>query len=308
MKNFALGTAPVRKGQAVIVERLRYHLPKLARSLGRKARIGDRHFAASGYHADRFAFDTGDEPHMVPVFRRVLERDPGAVLDVGANCGQTLVKVLSIDPGRAYFGFEPQIECCYAIFEFKAANRLENVEIIPLALSNADGMSRLFANTAVDVTASLSPDVSVSDDSPTQRSFIVPTRRGDGVVAELGIGPIALIKIDVEGFELEVIEGLADTISRFAPAIVFEVLTNRVWGRLIEDAEARQRRQAKANQLSARLDALDYAVFRIDDLGAEHPVTQFDLDAELPAHFSNDGRDYVARPRAPRPVPGSAVT
>jgi len=46
--------------------------------------------------------------------------------------------------------------------------------------------------------------------------------RGDSYIIELGIKDIDFIKIDVEGFELEVLQGLRKTIERYRPILTFE--------------------------------------------------------------------------------------
>ncbi len=51
---------------------------------------------------------------------------------------------------------------------------------------------------------------------------VLPIRRGDTYLADKGIANIDFIKIDVEGFEPDVLEGLAQTIARDRPVIVFE--------------------------------------------------------------------------------------
>lgn len=42
---------------------------------------------------------------------------------------------------------------------------------------------------------------------------------------DLSIDDISVIKIDVEGSELEVLQGLIETIDKFSPFILFEVLS-----------------------------------------------------------------------------------
>ena len=47
---------------------------------------------------------------------------------------------------------------------------------------------------------------------------------GDFLISRLGLSSISVIKIDVEGGELEVIEGLRSSIGEYEPFILFEVL------------------------------------------------------------------------------------
>jgi hypothetical protein len=47
-------------------------------------------------------------------------------------------------------------------------------------------------------------------------------RRGDDVVKEMALDALHFVKIDVEGFEVEVLKGLCETLARFRPAVFFE--------------------------------------------------------------------------------------
>lgn len=279
----------------IVFEKMRHHLPRIRHSLGQPLKLGEGRYKLKGYHLDDLARDFDDEPHMIPVLKRVFAERSGVILDVGANCGQTLIKVLAVDPHREYFGFEPQLECCFYIEHFIRSNALRNARIIPVALSNADGMTELFWDRASDLTASLLPTHAHKPVEKRPYSSWVPARRGDELVRELGIGEIAAIKIDVEGFEYEVLSGLARTLSERRPTVLFEVLTNHFWNEPLKDEVTRQEKQQRADSIFAFLTSLDYSVYRIDGTGAEHPIDRFELDEKPVFPFVNDGRDYLAR-------------
>ena len=59
----------------------------------------------------------------------------GLFVDVGVNLGQTLLKVKSIEPGRAYTGFEASTECVHYVSELIKANQFTNVTVIPVGLA-----------------------------------------------------------------------------------------------------------------------------------------------------------------------------
>lgn len=216
-------------------------------------------------------------------------------MDVGANCGQTLLKVLAVDPRRAYFGFEPQLECCFYIENFIRANALDDASIISVAMSDANGMIELFWDRPTDLTASLLPTHANKPGEKRTHSSWVPARRGDELVRELGLTDIAAIKIDVEGFELEVLSGLKHTLTERQPVILFEVLTNHFWHELLKDEMTRNEKQARADAIFALLTSLNYSIYRIDGTGSEHRIDRFELDQIPASPFVNDGRDYLAR-------------
>jgi FkbM family methyltransferase len=54
-------------------------------------------------------------------------------------------------------------------------------------------------------------------------SIVLPIRQGDEAIAEIGVNPVSLMKIDVEGFEPFVLQGLARTLKKDRPTIVMEM-------------------------------------------------------------------------------------
>jgi hypothetical protein len=56
----------------------------------------------------------------------------------------------------------------------------------------------------------------------------VPLRRLDSVVEELKLKHVDVIKIDVEGAEIQVLKGAMNTIARFKPFLIIEVRDRNV--------------------------------------------------------------------------------
>ena len=84
----------------------------------------------------------------------------------------------------------------------------------------------------------------------------MPVFPGDALLAD--VDRIALIKIDVEGGELEVIGGLVNTLRRCMPIVFCEILP--VFSDTTENGVFRKRRQ---EQLLATFHGLGYRVFRM---------------------------------------------
>lgn len=228
------------------------------------------------------------------VLQRSLDSSDGAFLDVGANLGQTLIKVLALDPARIYVGFEPQVECCFFINQFLKDNALHNAKVMPIALSDENRMVPLFWNTAYDEMASIAAEI---DAEGRTRGFAdwVPARLGDEVIEELELDRIAVIKIDVEGAEFQVLSGLARTLREKRPAVIFEVLPN-FYGhdRIMLEKAIRRQNGARAEAIHALFKEAGYEVYQIDARGDEHRLEKFDLD-DAQGYV---GCDYIARPHA----------
>ena len=219
---------------------------------------------------------------------------PGAVIDVGVNTGQTLLKLLAIDPTRRYVGFEPQVDCCFFVDQFLRDNDLRTHQIICLALGNQNGLLPLYSSGPVDVLASLVPRSTQRYDSEFITKF-VPVRIGDDVLDELGLDAPAIIKVDVEGAEAEVFEGLRGTIGRAKPICFFEVLPNYVGlERTMINADAATANREASISLMQYFSGLGYQIRQIAADGSEHAIDAFDLENV----DTYRGCDYVAYPDA----------
>lgn len=167
------------------------------------------------------------EEFLDDIFRAALQGKDGAIIDVGVNTGQTLFKILSIEKNREYFGFEPQSMAASCVESFLIENKITNCRILPVALSDQNGIIPLhIRGGGIHSMASSSASI-VTGFRP--HAFYHYTKyiyavQGDDVIESLGIRSIALIKIDVEGAELEVLKGIKKTIKGFRPFILFEVL------------------------------------------------------------------------------------
>jgi FkbM family methyltransferase len=192
-----------------------------------KIRLGDRDYFIDRQLGNPLSDYAGHECWLDDVYEAALKSKRGAFLDVGANLGQTMFKILRIDPARCYVGFEPQLAPCFFLEQFILRNKLRSYSTFPLALSNTCGVVNLqgrggksgyLLSSAASLIAGFRPAGFYDYTHP------VCTVRGDDVVPPLNLAAIAVIKIDVEGAELEVLEGLAGTIDRCAPILIFEVL------------------------------------------------------------------------------------
>lgn len=227
--------------------------------------IGARAFALPIAPNDFLKLDDAHEPWLDWIYAAALEQKQGALVDVGVNRGQTLAKMLRIAPDNRYIGFEPQPACVFYVDEFVRINRLDNCTIIPIALSDRAALLELSLNTAEPGDGAASIASGHRPDSFYVQSKIVAAFRGDDALATIP-APISLIKIDVEGAELEVLKGLQDTLREHRPFVLFEVLNNYL---VVTDeplsAELSEFRNALARQISVYFAEKGYVVFNIRD-------------------------------------------
>ncbi len=169
------------------------------------------------------------EQWLDDIYKLVITNKQGAFIDVGVHVGETLQKFLKVAPDRPYIGFEPQIAPCFMVEGFLIENNFKNCVILPIALSNKHGSERI--KIRGEGYESLYSPVATFIDKFRPEEFynyskFIYTVPGDSILPEFKIDSISIIKIDVEGSELEVIEGLIQTIEKYKPYILFEVLSN----------------------------------------------------------------------------------
>jgi FkbM family methyltransferase len=132
-------------------------------------------------------------------------------IDIGANVGLYTYRFAQC------FGqveaFEPIPRCARII----ASSRMGNVCLRNYALSNRCGKATL----SIPVTGGPEADslASLSNHFPDAKSLVVDLHTLDS----FHFSEVDLIKIDVEGHELEVLEGAMQTIDRELPTILVEV-------------------------------------------------------------------------------------
>ncbi len=150
------------------------------------------------------------------VIRHVCRPDSHCV-DVGCHKGEILDLLLQAAPLGIHHGFEP-IPILFHNLELKYAGR-SNCHLYDVALSNQRGTSSF--NYVVS-NPSYSGLLKRKYDRPHEEDtqITVRTERMDDFFPS--DARIDLIKIDVEGGELMVLEGAVNTLRRCKPVVIFE--------------------------------------------------------------------------------------
>jgi len=128
--------------------------------------------------------------------------DVRVLLDVGANCGAASVYFANHYPDAEIHAFEPGSEQRAILDRNTAA--YPNVSVHPFGLHAADRRVPLYKGSYDTITASVfrREDVNVDD------SEVVGLRAVCAWAAEAGVDRIDVMKLDVEGCELEVLQSL----------------------------------------------------------------------------------------------------
>lgn len=134
-------------------------------------------------------------------------RDDDVYWDVGANIGTHTFLPAAVHPDARVIAFEPHHKNVHKLVGNKALNDQNNVSIVPIALSDRSGTATLHGEDDSAGYGSFT-----LQDGGAERVAEVPVRPGDDVIDE-GIPSPTLVKIDVEGGELAVLDGLRETLS-----------------------------------------------------------------------------------------------
>lgn len=168
----------------------------------------------------------------------------GTVIDIGANTGHHSL-YFSRFADRVY-SFEPYKKVFDVLNKRLTDNKVANVQAFNFGLGNKDEF--------LDFYAPFNNNEGVGSFIPDGRKTKVGTleiKRGDSFLSANVKEKIGFIKIDVEGFEIEVLEGLSDTISKHRPVL------------FVEMSPESQKRIPKLE---------NYSLFRVD---ANHPFLMF---------------------------------
>lgn len=169
------------------------------------------------YGDDNFAdiLQRGFSSDVLPLLRRLAAVEIGGqvALDVGANRG-----VASVFLARRFavvHAFEPATVNQERFRATMALNRVDNVTLHPLAVSDGTGRATLHLLRGHG-HHSLAPVSS----SPKVGEEQVQTTTLDAFLSRLGVTRVDFLKVDVEGFELEVLRGAKDALQRRQIAMI----------------------------------------------------------------------------------------
>jgi FkbM family methyltransferase len=136
------------------------------------------------------------------------------VVDVGAHIGRyTLMAARS---ATKVIALEPEPSNCSLLKANIELNGFSNVLVLPIALSNNRATQKFYLAAQGDTARS-----SLEQAWSTKRGFLrnqktieVESETLDGLMADLGLTTIDLLKIDVEGHELAVLKGASKALHR----------------------------------------------------------------------------------------------
>ena len=179
---------------------------------------GGRAMVPAGDHVGRAMQFIGDlDPKVSWVVDRAL--GPGDIaLDIGANLGLVSLRMSArVGTTGQVHAFEPQPRLLRYLEQTKALNPECPLTVHPIALGAEDATMAMHVPAANAGAASLRGSFADRDDI---QAIEVPVRRLDDYAKEIGLDRTAFIKMDVEGFEADVLEGATQFLEHTRPHVI----------------------------------------------------------------------------------------
>jgi FkbM family methyltransferase len=199
------------------------HIAKswLVRNHSRFKRFIPDHYFAFHYPGGRIYWNPGHSPGMLKRVLGLYEKEKmsavfsllrrgGTFVDVGGNVGDYSLLAARIvgDAGRVIC-FEPGPANCLWIKKSIQLNGYKNVDLFEIALSDTVGEATLYLAEQCGFHSLL------KDQQERQTGVIqIKTRTLDNILNEIGVQTVDVMKIDVEGAELQVLRGAFHTLEK----------------------------------------------------------------------------------------------
>ena len=137
-------------------------------------------------------------------FLRAYLKNGDTVVDIGANVGtETLTAAAIVGNAGKVFAIEPQVRIFGYLERNIALNGFRNIELFNEAVDETERTISL-SNSLLDTSRH------VVDGNGKQ----IVTKKLDSLLDPFSLGAIHLVKIDVEGYEINVLKGAIDTLQK----------------------------------------------------------------------------------------------
>jgi len=172
------------------------------------------------------------EPYIPEEIIEKFSRPGNTVMDIGANIGEwTLRMANTVGSEGCVYSFEPIPLINESLSKTIRINNLSQVTLCQLALGNQSGDLEFtipidFNDRAIHGESRLGTEEgnwNIYTEVKSTKNIKVKTSTLDEFASEYSIDKLDFVKIDVEGKEVDILEGGKKTFSHFTPALILEV-------------------------------------------------------------------------------------
>ncbi len=236
--------------------------------------FGGQAFVPTRDYVGRAMKFCGDlDPKISDVVDRVLV-EGNTCLDIGANLGLVSLRMAkNVGANGRVHSFEPQPGTLKYFRETLSRRACSNIVLHEVALGNSRGTLKMSVPDGNAGAATLKPD-----EQERSRTISVETTTLDFISKSIDVDLVALVKLDVEGFELEVLKGGREFFDTSRAVLLFE--------------EHGYRPNTDFPESFEFLSAMGYEIYAL-------PKTYFSTKV-TPLDFGHSAHDFVAvSPRSP---------
>ena len=214
------------------------------------------------------------EPWMLENLIQIEKEADGCFVDVGVNLGQTLLAVKSIRSDWEYIGFEPNPYCVFYTMNLIELNALEGCSIFPFGIGETTGAMDLRLNSLTGGEGSIV--AGFRSESDYKRRIKVPILGAEFLPGELLEHKVGVLKVDVEGGELDVFRAMTPVLRKHQPLIISELLP--IYDTTTEQGSFRKERQ---DALTEILHDLGYGIIRLHLDGSRERLEEIEVHSEI---------------------------
>jgi len=168
---------------------------------------------------DNFSSVLGVSSMCEPAVRMEMNLVQGVAMDIGANCGMfTIPLARKLGNNGRVISIEAERKNVELLKRNVKLNKLENVHIIDKGCYSKKGEMTFYLDRFGTGGHSL-----LEIKNAKKETIKIDTI--DNILRDLKIKHVDLIKVDVEGVEIEVFKGAKNTLKRSHPKMVFEAMT-----------------------------------------------------------------------------------
>ncbi len=155
--------------------------------------------------------------------------DPsGVFLDIGAFNGLFSIILGKVYPKATFYAFEPSVANFARLKHNITTNRMANVLPINLGLGEKTGLQDFYvpSDNSITTVSSVSSAFFQNHSNSKPSKSEMKTVSIDDWCLETKVRP-DIIKIDVEGYELEVLSGAQQILAKYKPVVLCEIFTKK---------------------------------------------------------------------------------
>jgi FkbM family methyltransferase len=186
----------------------------------RSIRILGKIFAVDG--DDDYLREIGEEfePDNIALLRLLCDED-SRVLDVGANIGMTALAFSQICPRGQIAAIEPLPRTFRLLQRNVAESGARNLKTLNFALGSSTGTVLMQGHPSNFACSFVADHYTIP--AGDHFAYEVTVKRLDETFSELSLDRLDFMKVDVEGFELEVFAGAKEILNSYKPIVFLEM-------------------------------------------------------------------------------------